>query len=285
MPTFKPGLKPPFSGHGFYVYDLEDVLKDYGSTAAVVSELQRLKIDHLWLRIHGRNYVGSHKNTNLALETAFADSARAAGIAVAGWGWCQGEDIPKEIALAKKAISTFAVDHYVADIEQGENGAQWTKQEVQQFLGGVRPTVVGLGFTSYGFIDGHAPELLQAAASHVDMINPQAYWYMNYPKASMLSQTGTTGKYPLANAAGYAAFCRDRYEHWAPKPVVVSGQAYAEGDFDSNDAVAKLTQFFSDFDRYGDICGLNWWHLGAANKAMRDVIAAHMQVGAPAPVA
>ncbi len=276
MPTFKTGLKPPFSGHGFYVYDLEGVLDAYGSTAALIDELKRLKVDHLWLRIHGRNYIGSHKHADIERETAFADAARTEGLAIAGWGWCQGEDIVKEIKLAKDAVATYAVDHYIADIEQGENGSHWTKQEVQQFLGGVRGAVAGLGFTSYGFIDGHAPELLQVAGPIVDMINPQAYWYANYPKASMLSQTGTTGQYPLANAAGYASFCRDRYEHWAAKPVVVSGQAYAEGDFDSNDAVAKLTQFFQDFDRYGDICGLNWWHLGSANKAMRDVIAANM---------
>jgi len=213
---------------------------------------------------------------NLNRETAFANDARAAGFAIAGWGWCQGEDISAETALALRAIDTYGVDHYIADIEQGENGAHWTTQEIQQFLGGVRDHVDGLGFTSFGFIDVHAPQLLQAAAAFVDMINPQAYWFRNFPKASMLNQTETVGEYPLANSAGYAAFCCDRYQHWAAKPVVISGQAYTADGFDSADAVAKLNQFFSGFNRYHDICGLNWWHLGDANKAMRDVIAAHM---------
>jgi len=276
MPDFKTGLLPPFSGHGFYVYDLEALLHAYGSTAALIGELHRLKVNHLWLRIHGRNYVGSHQHANLSRETTFANDARAAGFAIAGWGWCQGENIPAETALALTAINTFGVDHYIADIEQGENGAHWTTQESQQFLGGVRDHVAGLGFTSFGFIDGHMPQLLRAAAEFVDMINPQAYWFRNFPKASMLNQTGTVGQYPLANSAGYAAFCCDRYQHWAAKPVVISGQAYTDDGFDSADAVAKLSQFFGGFSRYHDICGLNWWHLGDANKAMRDVIAAHM---------
>lgn len=276
MPVFKTGLKPPFSGHGFYVYDLEALLHAYGSTAALIGELHRLKVNHLWLRIHGRNYVGSHQNTNLNREKAFASDARAAGFAIAGWGWCQGENIPAETSLALRAIDTYGVDHYIADIEQGENGAHWTTQEIQQFLGGVRGHVAGLGFTSFGFIDAHAPHLLEAAAAFVDMVNPQAYWFSSFPKESMLAETGTSGRYPLHNSAGYAAFCCDRYQLWAGKSVVISGQAYTDDGFGSADAVAKLNQFFGGFTRYQDICGLNWWHLGDANRAMRDVIAAHM---------
>jgi hypothetical protein len=277
MPTFKPGLQPPFSGHGFYIYDLRALRNAYGTDAKLFAELTRCKVDHLWLRIHGRGYVGSHKHADLAAETRFAEDARLAGFAVAGWGWCQGENITAEIALAKKAIAAYGVDHYVADIEQGEAGSHWTEQEVADYLGGVRPVVAGLAMTSFGFIDGHAPELLEAADGFVDMINPQAYWYSSFPKQSMLNQTGSSSAdYPLANAASYAAYCRDRWEHYAPKPVVVSGQAYSDGDFDENDAVAKLEQFFRDFNRYGDIHGLNWWHLGSATKRMRDVIAANM---------
>jgi len=58
--------------------------------------------------------------------------------------------------------------------------------------------------------------------------------------------------------------------------VVVAGQAFSEDGFTNDDALAKLEEFFTDFHRYNEIHGLNWWHLGSANQVMRDVIAANM---------
>ena len=71
------------------------------------------------------------------------------------------------------------------------------------------------------------------------MINPQAYWYSSFPKQSMLNQTGSSSAdYPRERGELCRLLPRP-VGALAPKPVVVSGQAYADGT-SREDAVAKL---------------------------------------------
>lgn len=58
------------------------------------------------------------------------------------------------------------------------------------------------------------------------------------------------------------------------KPLVLTGQLYwgeATG-WEKANAEQKLVQFINEFNRYGDLIGLNWWHL-AGSKTMSPAMA------------
>jgi len=266
----------PFSGRGAYVYTLADTIARYGSVSAAVQEMQRCGLAHVWVRIHGRGYVGDSKSGSLAAQKSFIAQIRAAGISVAGWGWCQGENIAAEIDLAKRALQEFGFRHYVADIEQDVNGAKWTKDEVTQYVNGVRGAVDGLCISSHGFLDWHDPQIFADVAGDVDCVNPQAYWSSNHASQKMLDAVhAPAGKYKVADPASYAQLCADRYRAvFKTKPVVVSGQAYAEGDFGTADAEAKLASFVQSYQHPAEVIGVNYWYWGAMSKPMRDSVAA-----------
>lgn len=267
----------PFSGRGFYVYGAEQAIGAFGSIANAIAELRRCKIEHLWVRVHGRGYVGDAKNSDGAALRGLIAAAKSAGIRVAGWGWNQGENPAGEADLAYKALQTFGLDAYVADIEQDVNGAKWTRGEVNQFLAALRANHEGpLCITSHGFIDWHSPTLFDdAAAAGVDCVNPQAYWYDHYPNQKMLDAIqAAPGHYPLADPASYVRLCFDRWSRYK-LPIVVTGQAFPEGDLDSSGVAQKLAAFLSSYKPPADLVGVNFWHWGATTKGVRDLLAGH----------
>lgn len=265
----------PFSGRGFYVYAADDVIRAFGSIASSVTEMRRCKIENIWVRIHGRDYIGDTKNSDgVALKSLIA-AAKSAGIRVAGWGWCQGDDPAGEAALALRALQTFGLNAYIADIEQDVNGAKWTRDEVETFLTNLRAGHAGpTCITSHGFIDWHSPEIFDgAAAAGVDCVNPQAYWFDKFPNQKMLQAThANPGQYSLADPASYVQLCFDRWSRYQ-LPIVATGQACPEGDLDAPGVEQKLGSFLSNFKPPATLLGLNFWHWGATTKGMRDLLA------------
>lgn len=253
--------------HGTFTYSVDKTIADYGSLDNAIAALKRAEMSHVWVRIHGRSAYGSADKVRVK---AFIDAAKAAGIAVAGWGWCQGENVGKEAQLALDSVSAFGLTDYLADIEEGVNDAHWTVQEVDEFCAKVRAGLQGaFGVTSFGLIDWHVPKLMTAALPYVDVLAPQVYWH-NFPNQKMLDQfTAPNGvKYRKNDPTEYTRLCVDRWRALGggnAKAIVVTGQAYwGEDGLSQDEAEEKLDAFLSTFSGYGQITGLNWWHFGGS---------------------
>ena len=61
------------------------------------------------MRIHGATQPHAATHTRPLI-----DAVRNKDMAVAGWGWCQGDQIAIEVELALTSLSRFEPDHYVA---------------------------------------------------------------------------------------------------------------------------------------------------------------------------
>lgn len=265
-----------FAGRGFYIYTAAQLVAELGSIGVAVAELKRCKADAIWVRIHGRGYVGESKTGPTELLDRLIAQARGAGIKVVGWGWCQGEDAAADAALADQAIGRFGVDGYAADIEQGVNGAHWTQAGVDSFIATLRGKYPSfpLVLTSHGFIDWHDPALFANAAQHFDCVNPQAYWGNTNPRQAMLDDAGVTEtQYPLREPASYARLCAKVWQDRFERPVVIAGEIAPEDGFDRDDVLAKLESFLANYQRPNGVIGEVYWHFGAATRAMRDLLA------------
>jgi hypothetical protein len=259
-----------FRGHGVFIYDTPETIADYGSIADTVKAIQAMDMRHAWVRIHGTSaYPTATKKTIAGLIAALKE----AGIAVAGWGWNQGDSPKSEATLAAKELAFFELTDYIADIEQGVHEANWTEAEVADYCKRVRDAVSGgFGVTSFPLIDWHEPKLMQAALPYVDMVNPQVYWF-DFPSTTMLKQfkRPNGSPYTAHDPTEYAALCLDRWTKLmggTPKKIVMTGQAYwGENGFTQSAAEAKLDAFLPAFTAFNRIIGLNWWHLGGV-KAM-----------------
>jgi hypothetical protein len=258
-----------FRKHGTFIYQVPETIADYGSTQLVIEAMQKAGMTHAWVRIHGPTPYGAGAKKIIA---DFIAALKTAGIAVAAWGWCDGSDPTANAKLALKELSFFGLTDYIADIEHGVHGANWTPNEITKFCTLARAGITGgFGITTFPLIDWHEPELMTAALPFVDMFNPQVYWH-HFPNKKMLKQfkrpNGTS--YTADNAAEYAALCLDRWDRLmgtTPKDIVVTGQAYwGEGEppFPQTDADDKVDEFLAGFADFNRIIGLNWWHFGGS---------------------
>jgi hypothetical protein len=253
-------------GHGTYIYNPKLTMQAYGGAAGVADRCRHLGMQHAWLRVHNKNGAWLK-----AENSELAAALRAAGISVGVWGWNDGNDVDRDIANAKDAIDYYSPDLYIADIEQGVEGASWTVAGVGKFLGkvkehlGAKPLVV----SSFGYIKAHAPELMRAADPIADFFAPQVYWFW-HPKQDMLpAGDPILGGLPTNNPAAYATVCLTEWRRVVTKPLILTGQAYwgeASG-WSQSIAEQKLASFLQGFSDYQGIVGLNWWHLGGG-KAM-----------------
>jgi hypothetical protein len=263
-------------GHGVFVYEPSTALGKYGTWGGVANALRTMKMTSAWVRGHGKDGL-FEVDHNLALIGAL----RRAGIGVFVWGWCQGDDqLDKDIRNAADAIAKFGPDGYVADIEPGVSGAEWTAKGIKKFLTATRTALAGkpLILSTHGFIPYHEPDLMRTADPFVDAFAPQVYWFW-YPKKAMLSAPGATGTYRTNNAAAYADLCLDVWRHVTNKPIVITGQVYwgENPHWGQQDAENKLREFVNGFARYREIAGLNWWYLAghaAMSSTMEALIAA-----------
>ena len=261
-------MEKAVTGHGAFIYDAEATIKRYGSPALVAQALKECDMQHAWVRVHGAK--GTHPPTP---TEPLIDALKNNGIAVAGWGWCQGDNVSVDVENALTGLQEFKLEHYIADIEDGVSGANWTVGEVKEFCKSLRASLpkAQIGVSSFGFIPWHKPKLMQAAEPYVDFFAPQVYWF-SFPTHKMIKAVGADpAKYPLDNPASYARLCLEAWRKTVNKPLVMTGQAYwgESPDFIQGLAEAKVREFIANFDDWKKIQGLNWWHLGGKDqKAM-----------------
>lgn len=256
-----------FRKHGTFIYEVPATIARYGTSQLAIEAMKSAEMTHAWVRIHSQSAYGPNAKKAIA---AFIKELKTAGIAVAGWGWCQGTNPAADAKLALKELSFFGLTDYIADIEHGVHGANWEVSEIGEFCTKMRAGVTGsFGITTFPLIDWHEPELMQAALPYVDMFNPQVYWH-HFPNKKMMKQfkrpSGTA--YGKDNAAEYAELCLDRWDKLMatnPKELVITGQAYwGEGEppFTQTEAEDKLDEFLADWGHFDRVIGLNWWHFG-----------------------
>lgn len=258
-------MEKAVSGHGTFIYDAEATIARYGSTALVAAALKECDMQHAWVRIHGGT------QTHPALPTLpLINALKNEGIAVAGWGWCPGDNPSLEVELALTALNEFGLDHYVADVEDGVQGANWNASEIKTFFKSLRQALPGaqIGLSTFGFIPWHKPQLMAAAEPFVDFFAPQVYWF-TFPTLKMLQAVGASpSKYPLDSSVSYARLCIDQWRKIIGKPLVLSGQAYwgEVPDYTQGKAEARLLEFTTHFDEWNKLQGLNWWHAGGKSQ-------------------
>jgi len=265
-------LSPSLTGHGTFLYDLRETIYHHGgSVRKLVRAMQRCKMNHAWIRVHGRHSLFGDPELNREVVEALTQ----AGIAVAAWGWCQGEDIEQEADLAIRGTAELRLKDYVADIENGHNESDWTRDEITDFLNRVRiglPQGANLAVSTFCLIDWHEPELMESAEPLVDAFAPQVYWFW-YPTRKMQKAFGE--RYSLGDPMAYADLCLDCWRKITQKPLILTGQAYwgeREG-WTQTEAETRLKQFLDDFKGRQGVVGLNWWHFGgrdAMSQAMLD---------------
>lgn len=258
-------MEKAVSGHGTFIYDASATIARYGSAALVAAALKECDMQHAWVRIHGSTRPEPHAATQTLIS-----ALTQAGIAVAGWGWCQGETIDFEVELALTALSSFGLKHYIADVEDGVHGANWTSAEVKTFFKSLRAALPDsqIGLSTFGFIPWHKPQLMTAAQPFVDFFAPQVYWF-NFPTPKILKAAGLdVSKYPLNDSVSYTGVCIEVWKKLVTKPLVVTGQAYwgEVPGFVQGTADAKLKHFVEKFDKWKSLQGLNWWHLGGKSQ-------------------
>lgn len=259
-----------FRKHGTYIYEVPETIARYGTSALAIEAMKEAQMQHAWIRIHSQTAYPTQGKKAIA---SFIADMKQAGIAVAAWGWCQGADPVADARLALKELDSFGLTDYVADIEQGVHGANWTPDEIKTFCDRVRNGVPGaFGVTTFPLIDWHEPELMKAALPFVDMFNPQVYWH-HFPNKKMVKQfKPASGAYKQDSAGEYVTLCLDRWDKLmgaTPKDIVITGQAYwGEGDppFPQDDAEDKLDEFIKDWAGYNRVIGLNWWHFGGGKS-------------------
>jgi hypothetical protein len=168
------GSSNAFRKHGTFIYEVPATIARYGTTALTIEALKDAQMTHAWVRIHAQSAYPANEKRIIA---TFIGELKKAGIAVAGWGWCQGSDPTADAKLAIKELTSFGLSDYIADIEQGVHGANSNVEEITGFCSRVRAGVAGgFGITTFPLIDWHEPKLMKAALPFVDMFNPQVYW-------------------------------------------------------------------------------------------------------------
>ena len=259
------------AGHGVFVYEPERAVAAFGSPAGVAVAMRTMGMGHAWLRVHGRD--GAWRS---AANAGLAAALRADGIAIGVWGWCDGNDVARDIANAVAAIDAHAPDAYIADIEPGVRGARWTAADAVRFAGavkarlGARPLVV----SGPGLPGPAAAETMAAMDGIVDAFAPQAYWFDGPEPA-----TAAAAQLPADDPVAFVRLCLRRWRSVVTRPLIVTGQAWwGEADgWTQQAAEARLAAFLAGFDDYAGIAGLNWWNLAAPDAMsarMRDLIAA-----------
>lgn len=265
-----------FRKHGTYIYSVPETLNDYGGADLTIAAIKSAGMSHAWVRIHGENQYPQDDRKKILY---FVDALRANGIAVAGWGWCQGADVLADAKLASKEISYFKLEHYIADIEHGHHNSNWSESEIVKFCERVRTVVTGgFGITTFALIEWHKPSLITAAMPFVDMFNPQIYWF-HYPNKKMIKQfkKADGSSYALDNSASYADLCIDAWQKLignGNQSLVVTGAAYWGEGIDKLGAEDKLDEFLNNWNGFEKIGGVNWWHFGGKNCMSHKMLAA-----------
>ncbi|MFW8594707.1 DUF2272 domain-containing protein [Cribrihabitans neustonicus] len=251
-------------GHGTFVYNPDYALQKFGSEKSVTRALLNMGMSHAWIRGHNKNGLWKVKSNKRLI-----DAFRSENISVGVWGWCDGNDVRRDVKNVRDALLEFDPDSYIADIENGVSGASWNAAKSKMFGREVRSAIEHRSFvvSSFGYINWHEPDIMSALDEYADYFAPQVYWFW-YPNQKMLNQTPIEGL-RLKNAADYARACIYHWSKVVSKPLVLTGQAYwgEHSGWTQTRAEEKLEEFLQDFDEYRVLAGVNWWNF-AADKAM-----------------
>lgn len=278
-------ISPAFRGHGTFCYLPDETMHRYRAypSAAGTGRAQRfaqaardMGMSHIWVRLFGLEGV-----MEAAPTKELVDAARAAGLAVAGWGYCHGAQPATDLARARAEADRHQITAFVADIEPGRllggTRARWEEAELGDFMDGL---VAHFGRDNVGIstwpvlaIQNEpafpSKKLMQAVADRVAMFAPQAYW-MIYPKPVHYAATGfKEADYPRNDPASFVRLVVDAWRaDGLQNPLVVTGQAYwGEGAPAPDVLAAKIRAFSAAFNAWPRIAGFNWWHAGGP-KAM-----------------
>lgn len=271
-------LADAFCGHGTFIYLAAETLSRYGNSPdRVVQALKKAGMSHAWIRLHDHDLKPEPETPTQKL----VDALRAAGIALAGWGFDRGAAPEREAEVAANLVRKYALTHYVADIEQDEHDSKWTTTRISQFLKKLRSSLPGgaqIFVSSYPYITAKHPDLMRVAAPLADGFAPQIYWH-DYPAGYML-EPGRLPPHPSRpydrqrdqhSPAAYADLCLDWWRDTVGnKPLILTGQAYWENKFTQHAAETKLVRFLATFDGWSRLTAVNWWHLASAKNTPSD---------------
>ena len=112
-------LSDTFRAHGTFIYDTPATIADYGSVQNTVGHAARRHE----ARVNSHSRHPGLRIVDRGPDQELCDAIDAAGIAVAGWGWCQGANSAAEAKLAIKELKRYGLSDYVADIEHGTDNA------------------------------------------------------------------------------------------------------------------------------------------------------------------
>jgi len=260
----------PVFGHGAFVHQPDVAMAAFGGADGAVAAMRAMGMGHAWLRVHGRDGAWRSEE-NATLATAL----RAGGIAVGVWGWCDGNDVARDIANASDAIAAYDPGAYIADIEPGVRGARWSPADAARFAAAVRARLGSrpLVVSGPGLLDADAAAVMAAMDGVADAFAPQAYWF-DGPDPVIAAAEGVAAGDPVA----FVRLVLRRWRRAVTKPLVVTGQAFwgEAAGWTEEIAEAQLGVFLAGFDGWGEIAGLNWWNLAAPDAMsarMRRMIA------------
>ena len=273
-------MSEAFKGHGTFCYQPNEIMRKYqnypapgnpGPADRFAQALRDMDMSHAWVRLFGLEGPMEPADTRTLLT-----ALRNAGIHVAGWGYCHGENAAAELALAKQECDRHAITTFVADIEPGRllggTRSKWGESEFIDFIDGLAQKfgTPNLGISTWPVLkiqnDPQFPslKLMRRVADRVAMFAPQAYW-MSYPKTVHYDATGfKEADYPRNNPESFVRLVIDSWRaDGFTGPLVVTGQAYwGEGSPATPILEAKVASFASQFADWPKIVGFNWWHAG-----------------------
>jgi hypothetical protein len=306
-------INPAFRGHGTYCYmpdEIERYFKTYpngfqtGSSViervgsffgvnrapvtGVVGAFRDMGMSHAWVRLFGLEGAMPETPTRKLI-----DKLAAAGIHVAGWGYCHGRNAQREQARAIELSSKYGLSAFIADIEPGRElggtKSKWDEREFDAFVGELSKhfAVSNFGISTWPVLkiqnDPQFPslKLMRIAADRVAMFAPQAYW-MSYPKQVHYDATGfKRADYPPDDPASFVRLVTDSWRDTGFRnPLVLTGQAYWGENAPPQDVLErKITAFVADYADWPKIDGFNWWHAGGNAHAMSAKMIAAIAAG------
>jgi hypothetical protein len=223
-----------------------------------IEALKDMRIASVWIQLFSRN--GSLDTDGKGGTRELVDGLKAAGIQMAGWGYCHSKHSVRDLDLAKQLCSKYGIEAFVADVEPGNevNGKkdEWNSGDFVTLMKGLNTTFKkdNLGISTFAHLGLHkdAATLLKLATDLVCMYAPQIYWNKRAP----------------------ISYAQDSIASW-PKagittPLVATVQSYwelSEGTPGKVSIEGKVSKFVKEFPdpEWSKLIGLNWYHAGNEN--------------------
>jgi hypothetical protein len=233
-----------------------------------IRAMQDMHVKSIWIQLFTASGVLDNDGRGATKE--LVAGLQQANIDVAGWGYCYSANAATDAGLAKHLCGQHGIKAFIADVEPGNpvhgRPDTWQPAAFNNLIAGLKSSFGkdNLGVSTFGSLKGHedAAKIYGLAINDVALFAPQVYWYAKQPSAYMQECIASFRQAGIGN------------------PLLGTGQAYWERD--RNGGVARdfmekqLVEFVTDFDDWGKLIGLNWYHAGGANTddsgSMSDVM-------------